>query len=103
MGFQNRPVPWNGLDGQFNRNTTDARNSAELEFGLTGVHMKIKPPLDQVTLKGRFRIDSGLNAVVTMAPVASGEDPLLQGILKLWPPHSLDYRVRYKPYQHNVL
>merc|ERR1711928_193673 len=74
-----------------------ARNSAELEFGLTGVLMTTTPPHDQPAPPGWCRIDPGLGLAATRVPAASRENSRPQAILKFQPCNSFDYRVRYEP------
>ena len=74
-----------------------ARNSAELEFGLTPVSSNWPLHLPQghaLAFKGSS-IDHGLSADTKEASAVLQEDSCPQAILKLRPPNSLDYRVRY--------
>ena len=45
-----------------------------------------------------FGSDHGLSVDATVAPAILLEDSRPQAILKLRPPNSLDYRVRYEPH-----
>ena len=73
------------------------RNSAELEFGLTGGSLwQPHRPQDQPAPPGGFGIDPRLGAAALRAPAASKEDYRPQAILKLHRPSSLDYRVRHE-------
>ena len=73
------------------------RNSAELEFGLTGGSLwQPHCPQDQPALPGGFGIDPRLGAATLRAPAASKEDYRSQAILKLHCPSGLDYRVRHE-------
>ena len=47
--------------------------------------------------KGGFGIDHRLGTAALRAPAASREDTRPHAILKLQPPNSFDYRVRYEP------
>ena len=73
------------------------RNSAELEFGLTGGSLwQPHRPQDQPASPGGFGIDPRLGAATLRAPAASKEDSRPQAILKFHRPSSLDYRVRHE-------
>ena len=77
-------------------NTTKVRNSAELEFGLTGdPFWQPHRPQDQPAPPGGFGLDPRLGAAATRAPAASREDSRPQAILKFHRPRSLDYRARH--------
>ena len=95
-----------GSYGQFNPNSTlqlwfnstDARNSAELEFGLTGGFPWQPHSLqDQPAPPEGFGIDPRLGEAALRAQAASKEDSRPHAILKLQPRNSFDYRVRYEP------
>ena len=78
-------------------NTTDAQNSAELKFGLTGGSLwQPHCPKDQPAPPEGFGIDPRLGAAALRAPAASKEDSRPHAILKFHRPSSLDYRVRHE-------
>ena len=79
-------------------NTTDAGNSADLEFGLTrGSLWQPHCSQDQPAPPGGFGINPRLGAAALRAPAASKEDSRPQAILRFQPRNTFDYRVRYEP------
>ena len=73
------------------------RNSADLEFGLTGGSLwQPHRPQDQPAPPEGFGIDPRLGAAALRAPAASKVDYRPQAILKLHRPSSLDYRARHE-------
>ena len=78
--------------------TTDARNSADLEFSLTGGSLwQQHCPKDQPAPPGGLGIDPRIGAAALRTPAASWEDSRPHAILKLQPRNSFDYRVSYEP------
>ena len=107
LGSWSSRLPWlrEGFYGQCNPktiqqlwfNTTDARNSADLIFGLTGGYLwQWHCIQDQPAFPGSFWIDPRLDVTVLRVPVASREDYRSQAILKFHCSSSLDYRARHK-------
>ena len=77
------------------------QNSTELEFGLTLVasNWDVYLPHGQSSAYKGSSIDHVLSADTIETSAVLQEDSRPQAILKLRPPNSLDYRVRYEP-QH---
>ena len=81
-----------------NLNTTDMRNSAELESGPTEVIMTTTPPLEATCIPRGFGTDPGPSAAATArVPATSREDSGSQAILRYQLRNGSDYRFYYYP------